>query len=192
MLLKLAPLLLAIGYGLLMLRFSVWQTKRMLDAQSKPLVDAEISALAKRLARALDLEAIKVYVFEMDAVNGLAAPDGPRRRRGGVEPTEARQGLREEQERDGHDQEIDHRHQVELRVDAATLPARPRIDHSHGDLLVAGARPSRSAPRAESGRTRREVPARAIFAWQRKATFLRQFGSPTRSPLPLAISPWPS
>ncbi|MEN9849987.1 MAG: hypothetical protein RL128_150 [Pseudomonadota bacterium] len=76
MLLKLAPLLLAIGYGLLMLRFSVWQTKRMLDAQSKPLVDAEISALAGRLARALDLEAIKVYVFEMDAVNGLAAPDG--------------------------------------------------------------------------------------------------------------------
>ena len=46
MLLKLTPILLAIGYGLLMLRFSVWQTKRMLDSRSKPLVDAEISALA--------------------------------------------------------------------------------------------------------------------------------------------------
>ena len=51
MLLKLAPFLLAIGYALLMLRFSVWQTKRTLDARSKPLVDAEISALAARLAR---------------------------------------------------------------------------------------------------------------------------------------------
>jgi metalloprotease len=76
MLLKLAPLLLAVGYALLMLRFSVWQTKRMLDAQSKPLVDAEINALAAKLARALDLEAIKLHVFEIDAVNGLASPDG--------------------------------------------------------------------------------------------------------------------
>lgn len=75
-LVKLLPLLLAVGYALLMLRFSVWQTRRMLDAQSKPLVDAEITGLAKRLARALDLPQIKVHVFEIDAVNGLAAPDG--------------------------------------------------------------------------------------------------------------------
>jgi putative metalloprotease len=76
MLLKLAPLLLAIGYGLLMLRFSVWQTKKMLDQNSRPLIDAEISALADRMAAALDIGAIKVQVFEIDAVNGLAAPDG--------------------------------------------------------------------------------------------------------------------
>lgn len=76
MLLKLAPFLLAIGYALLMLRFSVWQTRRMLDSQSKPLVDAEITGLAGRLARALDVPAIKVHVFDIDAVNGLAAPDG--------------------------------------------------------------------------------------------------------------------
>lgn len=73
---KLLPLLMAVGYALLMMRFSVWKTKRMLDAQSKPLKDAETSALADKLARALDLPEIKVHVFEIDAVNGLAAPDG--------------------------------------------------------------------------------------------------------------------
>jgi len=76
MFLRLLPFLLAIGYALLMLRFSVWQTKRQLDAQSHPLQDIEITGLAERLAAALDLPAIKVHVFEIDVINGLAAPDG--------------------------------------------------------------------------------------------------------------------
>ena len=76
MVLKLLPFLLAIGYALMMLRFSVWQTRRTLGSKSRPLVDAEISALAGRLAQALDVPQIKVHVFEIDAVNGLAAPDG--------------------------------------------------------------------------------------------------------------------
>lgn len=76
MILKLLPFLLAIGYALLMLRFSVWQTQRMLNSNSKPLLDAEITDLAARLAQALDVTAIRVHVFEVDAVNGLAAPDG--------------------------------------------------------------------------------------------------------------------
>lgn len=76
MVLKLLPLLLAIGYALLMLRFSVWQTRRTLDANSRPLQDAGLNALAARMAGALDLPEIRVHVFEIDAVNGLAAPDG--------------------------------------------------------------------------------------------------------------------
>lgn len=76
MVLKLLPLLVAIGYALLMLRFSVWQTRRTLDANSRPLQDAGLNALAARMARALDLPEIRVHVFEIDAVNGLAAPDG--------------------------------------------------------------------------------------------------------------------
>ncbi|EGJ21104.1 Peptidase M48, Ste24p [Cereibacter sphaeroides WS8N] len=74
--LKLTPLLLAIAYGFLMYQFSVWRTKRMLDAQSRPLDEPEILALARRMAAALDLPAVKVSVFEVDPVNGLAAPDG--------------------------------------------------------------------------------------------------------------------
>jgi putative metalloprotease len=74
--LKLTPLLLAIAYAFLMLRFSMWRTKNTLDAQSRPLTDPAITRLADRMAAAMDLPEIKVNVFEVEPVNGLAAPDG--------------------------------------------------------------------------------------------------------------------
>jgi putative metalloprotease len=73
---KFMPLLLAVAYGFLMLRFSVWRTKQMLDSQSQPLTDPSITRLADRMAAAMDLPEIKVSVFEVEPVNGLAAPDG--------------------------------------------------------------------------------------------------------------------
>ncbi len=73
---KFLPLLLAVGYAVLMLRFSIWRTGRMLDAQSTPLTDPAITRLADRMAAAMDLPAIAVQVFEVVPVNGLAAPDG--------------------------------------------------------------------------------------------------------------------
>jgi putative metalloprotease len=73
---KLLPLLLAVGYAVLMLQFSAWRTRKMLDAQSQPLTDPSITRLADRMAAAMDLPAIKVNVFEVEPVNGLAAPDG--------------------------------------------------------------------------------------------------------------------
>lgn len=73
---KFLPILLAIAYALLMWRFSVWRTSKMLDEQSQPLTDPAITRLADRMAQALDIPTIKVNVFEIDAVNGLAAPDG--------------------------------------------------------------------------------------------------------------------
>jgi metalloprotease len=73
---KLLPLLLAVLYAFLVMRFSVWRTKRMLDEQSQPLTDPAITRLADRMAAALDIPAIKVHVFEVEPVNGLAAPDG--------------------------------------------------------------------------------------------------------------------
>ena len=48
----------------------------MLDAQSKPLTDPELLAVTAKMAEALDLPSIKVHVFDIDPVNGLAAPDG--------------------------------------------------------------------------------------------------------------------
>jgi putative metalloprotease len=74
--LKLTPLLLAIAYAFLMLRFSMWRTKKTLDAQSRPLTDPSITRLADRMAAAMDLPEIRVNVFEVEPVNGLAAPDG--------------------------------------------------------------------------------------------------------------------
>ncbi len=74
--LKFLPLILMLAYGLAMYRFSVWRTTKMLDAQSRPLDEPGITRLTDRMAKALDLPAIKVHVFDIDPVNGLAAPDG--------------------------------------------------------------------------------------------------------------------
>ncbi|MCP5074968.1 MAG: M48 family metallopeptidase [Rhodobacteraceae bacterium] len=73
---KLTPILLALLYGLLMYRFSVWRTKSELDAKSKPLSDPILNVLTDRMAQALDLERIRVFVYDIDPVNGLASPDG--------------------------------------------------------------------------------------------------------------------
>lgn len=74
--LKLAPILLAVAYGLVMYRFSAWRTARELDAKSTELADARLKALTDRMAGALDLPRIRVNIYEVDPINGLAAPDG--------------------------------------------------------------------------------------------------------------------
>jgi len=73
---KITPILLAVMYGLVMYRFSVWRTKRELDTRSTELADPALKKLTDRMAAALDLERIKVHIYEIDPVNGLAAPDG--------------------------------------------------------------------------------------------------------------------
>ena len=74
--LKVAPILLAIGYGLLMYRFSVWRTARELDEQSTELADPMLRQMCDQMAAALGLDRIRVHIYEIDPVNGLAAPDG--------------------------------------------------------------------------------------------------------------------
>ncbi|WP_374643737.1 M48 family metallopeptidase [Tabrizicola sp.] len=72
----LLPLLLAVLYAWAMLRFSVWRTRRVLDENSRPLTDPAITRLADRMAAAMELPEIRVHVFEVEPINGLAAPDG--------------------------------------------------------------------------------------------------------------------
>ncbi|TCP61965.1 putative metalloprotease [Rhodovulum bhavnagarense] len=74
--LKLTPILLAVLYALAMYHFSAWRTRRELDARSTELADARIKALTDRMAQALDLPRIRVDIYEIAPVNGLAAPDG--------------------------------------------------------------------------------------------------------------------
>lgn len=71
-----APILLAVVYALVAYRFSVWRTKADLDARSTELADPVLRGLTERMARALDLGRIRVHVYEVAPVNGLAAPDG--------------------------------------------------------------------------------------------------------------------
>lgn len=74
--LKFTPILLALAYGLIMYRFSVWRTKRALDAQSTELADPILRKLTDQMAAALELQRIPVNIYEIEPVNGLAAPDG--------------------------------------------------------------------------------------------------------------------
>lgn len=73
---KFTPILLAVLYGLVLYRFSAWRTARELDARSTELADPMLKVLTDRMARALDLDRIRVHIYEIEPVNGLAAPDG--------------------------------------------------------------------------------------------------------------------
>ncbi|WP_299626783.1 M48 family metalloprotease [uncultured Tateyamaria sp.] len=73
---KFAPILLAVLYGLAMYRFSVWRTARELDEKSTELADPMLRQMCDQLAGALEIERIKVHIYEIEPVNGLAAPDG--------------------------------------------------------------------------------------------------------------------
>jgi len=74
--LKATPILLALLYGLMMYRFSAWRTARELDEKSTELADPMLKTLTDRMAQALDLPRIRVHIYEIEPVNGLAAPDG--------------------------------------------------------------------------------------------------------------------
>jgi len=74
--LKFTPILLALVWAYVMVRFSAWKTARELDAKSTRLADPKLQALMAKLATALDLPSIKLHIYEISPVNGLAAPDG--------------------------------------------------------------------------------------------------------------------
>ncbi len=73
---RLSALLLPILYALAMYRFSAWRTARELDANSTELADPDLLAKSRKMAEALDIDRIKVHIYEIEPVNGLAAPDG--------------------------------------------------------------------------------------------------------------------
>ncbi|WP_420567397.1 M48 family metallopeptidase [Thalassovita sp.] len=74
--LKFTPLLLAILYAVAMYRVSAWRTKKELNDRSTQLMDPKLFPVLDRLAAALEVPQIKVYLYEVDPVNGLASPDG--------------------------------------------------------------------------------------------------------------------
>ncbi|NCT11570.1 MAG: M48 family metallopeptidase [Rhodobacterales bacterium] len=74
--LKLTPILLAILYAVVLYLFSARRTARELDARSTELADPTLRRLTDRMAQALDIARIKVHIYEIAPVNGLAAPDG--------------------------------------------------------------------------------------------------------------------
>jgi len=74
--LRFTPILLAILYGFIAWHFSSWRLKKELDQKSTELADPRLGALTKKMAEALDLPRIRVHVYEVAPVNGMAVPDG--------------------------------------------------------------------------------------------------------------------
>ena len=74
--LRFSPILLAVLYALVMYRFSTWRTSRELDAKSTELADAKLIKLCNQMAKSLEIPRIKVHIYEIEPVNGLAAADG--------------------------------------------------------------------------------------------------------------------
>ena len=74
--LKLTPILLIVLYGMAMWFFSVWRLKGDLNNRSTKLDHASLNPLLGQLANAMGLPRVIAYVYEIPAINGLAAPDG--------------------------------------------------------------------------------------------------------------------
>lgn len=74
--LKFLPLLLILLYTVAMWRFSVLRTRRELAANSTPLTHPRLAPMLARLGAAMDLPPVRAHVYEVAAINGLAAPDG--------------------------------------------------------------------------------------------------------------------
>ncbi len=73
---KFSPIILAVLYGLIMYRFSAWRLARELNTKSTELADPILGVLMGDMAMALGLDRIRVHIYEIDPINGLAAPDG--------------------------------------------------------------------------------------------------------------------
>lgn len=74
--LKFTPIFLALVYAFVLYHFSAWRTRAELNARSTELADPKLKGMTDRLARALDIDRVRVHIYEIDPVNGLAAPDG--------------------------------------------------------------------------------------------------------------------
>jgi putative metalloprotease len=74
--LRFLPFVLAALYAIAMYKFSSYRMARELDQKSTRLVDPDLTREIKKLAAAMDVQDIPVFVYHIDPINGLAAPDG--------------------------------------------------------------------------------------------------------------------
>ncbi|MFC3628355.1 M48 family metallopeptidase [Paracoccus angustae] len=74
--LKFTPIILLILYLAAVWFFSLWRLKQDLDQRSTPLNHPRLTPMLARLGRAMDLPPVRAHVYEVEPVNGLAAPDG--------------------------------------------------------------------------------------------------------------------
>ena len=73
---RLIPILLLIAYIAAMWFFSAWRLRAELSQRSSPLNHPRLNPILERLGHAMDLPPIRAHIYEIEPVNGLAAPDG--------------------------------------------------------------------------------------------------------------------
>lgn len=66
----------AVVIGLITYRVSVARTHRSLSENSTRMRDPLLNAVTARMAHAMEVSEIPVFIYEIEPVNGLAAPDG--------------------------------------------------------------------------------------------------------------------
>ena len=76
MLMKLLPILLMLGWAWYAMRSSEKGLLRDLDRKSTPLDSGPLLSALQRFRSALGVGDIRVAIYEQEAINGLAAPDG--------------------------------------------------------------------------------------------------------------------
>ena len=67
------PLLLAVVFGVASYLFSVTKSNNALAANSEPLNDPSLENIFQRMANALDVQYLRLNIYKIDAINGLAA-----------------------------------------------------------------------------------------------------------------------
>ncbi len=74
--LRFLPFILTIVAAVVYARFLAWRTAKTLDENSIELVDPGLRPVMARLSTALGLPRIKIHLYEVAMVNGLASADG--------------------------------------------------------------------------------------------------------------------
>lgn len=64
------------GWAYAMYRMSIGRLSADLDQNSKPIDDPELEAIVRRMGRQVEIDHLQAHMYRMDAINGLAAPDG--------------------------------------------------------------------------------------------------------------------
>ena len=69
---KLLPILLMLGFGLIMWKISAWSTGRSLRRNSRPLHNDQIDALLQRLAMPMQMESLVFWISRLSWPTGVA------------------------------------------------------------------------------------------------------------------------
>ena len=67
------PLLFTAAFGVASYLYSVMKSNNALAANSEPLSDPSLEDIFQRMATALDVQKLRLNIYKIDAVNGLAA-----------------------------------------------------------------------------------------------------------------------